>query len=190
MRDLGQSPLFMIRTGIHPGDEHLDQMLESRGYVVKDPVVIYACPVAHLTDIPIPRLTVFTIWEPLAISREIWAAGGIGPERVAVMERARGPKTTLLLRHREKPGGTAYAAIHDGIAMVHAVEILPHQRKQGLGGWVMRAAAFWAADHGANCISVMCTRANTGANALYTSLGMPVVGQYHYRLLPSEKDTK
>ncbi|WP_164660436.1 GNAT family N-acetyltransferase [Tropicibacter sp. Alg240-R139] len=179
MRDLGQKQIFMIR----PGDEALDAQLDARGYRVVDAVTIYSCPAKQLTDIAIPRVTVFTIWEPLAIMREIWAAGDIGPARLAVMERATGPKTGILLRHNEKPGGAAYAAIHDGIAMVHAVEIVPFQRKQGLGKWTMRGVAFWALDNGAETLSVMCTVENEGANALYRSLGMQPVSKYHYRHL-------
>ena len=179
MRDLGQKRIFMIR----PGDEALDAQLDARGYQVVDAVTIYACPAKQLTDIEIPRVTVFTIWEPLAIMREIWAAGGIGPARLAVMDRAKGPKTGILLRQNDKPGGAAYAAIHDGVAMVHAVEIVPFQRKQGLGKWAMRGAAFWARDNGAETLSVMCTDVNEGANALYRSLGMQPVSQYHYRHL-------
>lgn len=182
MRDMGQKPLFMIR----PQDGALDVALEALGYSVVDPVTIYACPVDLLTDLPIPRVTVFTIWEPLAIMREIWATGGIGPARLAVMGQAKGPKTGLLARHRDMPAGTAFAAIHDRTAMVHAVEILAHQRRQGMGRWIMRGAAHWAAENGADTLTVMCTRANTGANALYASLGMGVVGQYHYRHLPQE----
>ena len=45
----------------------------------------------------------------------------------------------------------------------------------------MRAAAFWARDNGAHTVSVMCTDANGPANGLYASLGMEVVGKYHYR---------
>lgn len=179
MRDLGQKQIFMIR----PGDEALDAQLDARGYQVVDAVTIYACPAKQLTDIEIPRVTVFTIWEPLAIMREIWAAGGIGPARLAVMGRAKGPKTGILLRQNDKPGGAAYAAIHDGVAMVHAVEIVPFQRKQGLGKWAMRGAAFWALENGAETLSVMCTDVNEGANALYRSLGMQPVSQYHYRHL-------
>ena len=186
MRALDQKPLFMIR----PGDEALDALLEARGYAILDPVVLYSSPVDQLTDLPLPRVTVFNIWEPLALMREIWAAAGIGPARLAVMDRAKGPKTAFLGRHREKPAGVAFAAIHDGIAMVHAVEILPHQRKQGMGSWFMRAAAFWAEQQGAQQLAVFCTRDNAGANALYSSLGMSVVGQYHYRHLPTEKDAK
>lgn len=179
MRDLGQKQIFMIR----PGDEALDAQLDARGYQVVDAVTIYSCPVEQLTDLAIPRVTVFTIWEPLAIMREIWAAGGIGPARLAVMERAKGPKTGILMRYNDKPGGAAYAAIHNDVAMVHAVEVVPFQRKQGLGKWAMRGAAFWALENGADTLSVMCTDANEGANALYRSLGMQPVSAYHYRHL-------
>lgn len=180
MRDMGQPRIFMIRQG----ETALDQALEQRGYLLRDPVTIYACPPAQLMDEPIPRVTVFSLWEPLAIMREIWATGGIGPARLAIMQRANGPKTGFLGRHRDKPAGTAYAAIHDGVAMVHAVEILAHQRRSGMGRWIMRAAAFWAAEQGAQTLSVMCTVENTAANALYRSLGMQPVAQYHYRHQP------
>ena len=183
MAAMGQKPLFMIR----PGDDRLDALLEARGYAIKDPVVAYACPVEHLTDIPVPRVTVLAVWEPLAIMREIWADAGIGPERLAVMERAEGAKTALLARYNDKPGGVAFVAVHQGVAMLHALEILPHQRQQGLGKWMMRGAAHWAAAEGAHTLSVVCTRENDGAIALYSGLGMSVVGRYHYRIFNGEE---
>lgn len=186
MSQLGQPPLFMIREG----QDWLDTDLEGRGYAIIDPVIAYAIQVADLTDVPVPRVTALPHWEPLAMTREIWTAGGIGPARVAVMDRARGPKTALLGRHADKPAGAAFVAIHNHVAMLHALEILPHQRQQGMGKWFMRAAAVWAQQNGANLLTVICTRANTGANALYTSLGMQPVGGYHYRHLPDRKDSK
>lgn len=180
---MGQPPLFMIRKG----QDDLDRLLDQRGFAVIDPVVGYACPTEMLCDIPMPRVTVLEVWEPLAIMREIWATGGIGPARLAVMDRAEGPKVALLGRFADKPAGVAFVAIHDGVAMLHALEILPHQRRQGMGVWFMRAAALWAQKHGAHTLSVICVRDNIGANALYTSLGMQPVGQYHYRYLPTGK---
>lgn len=179
MRAMGQTPLFMLRAG----EEDLDAALAARGYVVVDPVVMYACPIAQMTDIPIPRVTAFTIWEPLAIMAEIWAQGGIGPGRLEVMARAQ-VKTGLLARWNEQPAGAGFVGVADGIAMAHAIEVLPHQRKQGVAGWMMRKAAFWAAEQGAQTMSVLCTMANDGANALYRSLGMSPVGHYHYRQKP------
>ncbi|MGR3761648.1 GNAT family N-acetyltransferase [Roseobacteraceae bacterium NS-SX3] len=180
MRAMGQPCLFMIREG----ETELDARLAARGYEVKDPVNLWTCPAAQLTDAAIPRVTTFCVWEPLAIQREIWAAGGIGPERVAVMERAAAPKTALLGRYDDKPAGAGFVAIHESTAMVHALEILPHQRRKGMGAWMMRQAAFWAVENGAGELAVLCTKANEGANRLYASLGMGVAGEYHYRILP------
>jgi GNAT superfamily N-acetyltransferase len=176
MRARGETPLFQVR----PGQVDLDAELEARGYARLDPTRILACPIDRLTDRPIPRVTAFCIWEPLAIMEEIWEQGGIGPARRAVMVRAE-TKTAILGRWNEKPAGVAFAAVHEGIAMVHAMEILGHQRRQGVGGWLMRRAAFWARDEGATTMAVFCTEANTGGLALYTSLGLADVGQYHYR---------
>lgn len=184
MRNLGQAPLFMIRQG----QTALDDQLQARGYNVIDPVVAYAIPTAQLTTEPMPRVKAIAVWEPLAIMREIWAAGGIGPARVEVMHRVKGPKTGLIGRSGDKPAGTAFVAIHDGVAMMHAVEVVPFQRRKGVAQWFMRGAAFWAQEHGADTLAVVCTKENIGANALYSSLGMTPVGEYHYRLHPTEKD--
>lgn len=172
----GQNPLFMIR----PLDQDLDTLLAAQGYVIVDPTNVYRIAIERLTDVPLPRVTAFCIWEPLAIMREVWAKGGIGPERLDVMERAH-TKTGILARWNEKPAGAAFVAVQDDIAMVHAVEILPEQRRQGVAQWIMRAAAFWAQKQGASQVAVLCTEANSPANKLYSSLGFERVGQYHYR---------
>lgn len=182
MQTMEQPRLFQIRAG----DDSLDTMLADRGYVIVDPVNLYLALVDGVATRRPPPVTAFCVWEPLAIQIDIWAKGGIGPGRLAVMHRAKGPKTSILGRLNDHPGGTAFVAIHNGIAMVHAVEVLPHQRKQGMAGWFMRLAAFWARDNGASHIAVVCTQANTAANALYASLGMALVGQYHYRKHPDD----
>lgn len=179
MRAMGQRPLFMIREG----DGALDAALAARGYSRIDEVVLYAAPVTLLMDKPVPPVTCFHIWEPLAIMREIWALGGIGPARIDVMARAQ-TKTGILARWNEKPAGVAFAGVHAGVAMVHAVEVLAHQRKQGVAEWMMRAAAFWGAEQGARHLAVLCVTANTPANALYTKLGFARAGTYHYRQSP------
>jgi GNAT superfamily N-acetyltransferase len=178
MQNLGQPSLFMVREG----EAELDTLLAANGYAIKDPVNFYICPITHLTDVAIPRVTAFTIWEPLQIMRDIWATGGIDDKRVDVMDRSDCVKTGLLGRWNEQPAGTGYVAIHNRIAMVHALEILPHQRGMGVGKWMMRRAAFWAQAEGATHMSVICTQENAAANGLYTSLGMTLTGQYHYRI--------
>ncbi|MDX1785784.1 MAG: GNAT family N-acetyltransferase [Roseovarius sp.] len=181
MRSFGEVPRFMVR----PEQDALDEMLAQANYTVVDPVNIYACPVESLTGTKPPRTASFDIWEPMAIQLDIWQAGGIGPARIDVMCRAKGPKTALFGRDDNRPAATGFAAIHDGTAMVHALEVLPRHRKRGVGRHLMTHAAHWAAGHGATELSVVCTAANTGANTLYTSLGMSLVGHYHYRQHPT-----
>ena len=98
------------------------------------------------------------------------------------MHRAAAPKTTVLGRMNDTPAGTAFAAIHHGTAMLHAIETAAAFRRQGMARHMIRALAHWAQDQGAQTVALLVTRANTDANALYTSLGMALVGQYHYRI--------
>lgn len=177
MRALGQTPLFMIRAD----QAALDRMLAGRGYAVVDPVNAWLGPAAPLAANPLPRAGTFTVWEPLAIQIDLWAKGGIGPGRIAVMDRVRGRKTSILGRYDHAPAATAFVAIHDGIAMIHALEVPESSRRRGMAGMVCRQAAVWAVQNGASHLSALCTQANAAANALYSSLGLSVVGQYHYR---------
>ncbi|EBA13719.1 GNAT family N-acetyltransferase [Roseobacter sp. CCS2] len=180
MREASQTPLFMIREG----EDDLDHHLEARGYVIKDPTNLYAAPVADIAINRPPPVTSFEVWPPLAAQAEIWAQGGIGTGRLAVMDRAREPKTTLLGRLNDRPAGTGYVGIAADCAMIHALEISEGHRRQGLARHLTRAAAFWAQDNGADYLTLVTTQANIGANTLYSSLGMTLVGQYHYRTLP------
>jgi GNAT superfamily N-acetyltransferase len=181
MARLGQRPLFRVREG----EAALDALLAARGYGVLDPTDVLVLPVARLTDVKVPPVTTFTIWEPLAIMRDIWAQGGIGPARIEVMARAT-CKTGILARWNEKPAGVGFVAVQGNVAMVHAVEVLPQQRRQGVAGWIMRAAAFWAQAQGAQTLVVLCTQANGGAQRLYSALGFVRAGHYHYRQRPTE----
>lgn len=176
MRDLGQAPLFMLR----PAEADLDRMLDLRGYAIVDPVELHAAPIAQLGPPP-GDMEVFPHWPPLAMAVDIWAEAGIGPARIAVMARTAGPRTVFLARSRDRSVGVAFAAVHDGIVMLHAVDVLPEARRRGVGGQLVRAAASWGAAHGAKALGLAVTRANTPAKALYASLGLRVVGEYFYR---------
>ena len=182
---LGQPWLFLVRDG----EQALDAALNARGYRVHDPVYFRACAVADMA-VPVPPLSAFPHWPPLAIARDIWLDGGIGPARVDVMYRATGPKTAILARSADRPAGVAFAAIHGAEAMVHGLHVPQAFRRQGSAVNIMRAAAAWAQDHGATRISVAVTQGNAGANALYASLNMPIVGQYHYRLREARQEAK
>ncbi len=175
MAALGQPALFLIRHG----DGALDAALAARGYGVVDPVVAYACAADRLD--PPPPMTTFAHWPPLAIAHDLWAEGGIGPARLAVMHRVTGPKAAILSRLADRPCGVAFVALHGRAAMLHALETTPARRRQGSARHILHAAAAWARAQGADTLSLVVTEANVPARALYASLGMQAVGQYHYR---------
>jgi GNAT superfamily N-acetyltransferase len=179
MRDWGQAPLFRLV----PGQDALDAALAARGYRHRDPTHLLTCPLAPLLEIEPPRLSCFDIWPPLAVMAEIWQAGGIGPDRIAVMARVAAPRTALLGRLGDRPSGTAYVAIAGTTAMVHALEVRDSARRAGLARRMMGHAARWADRQGATTMAVLVTEANAPALALYASLGMRRAGRYHYRKL-------
>jgi GNAT superfamily N-acetyltransferase len=170
-------PLVLIR----PADTALDAALADRGWRVVDPVVIYAAPVADLLA-ELPPLATFPHWPPLAIACSLWDDGGIGPERLAVMDRAEGPKTAILARDGDHSAGVVFVSCCGGEAMLHALDVRPTHRRRGIGTTLLHAAAVWAAEAGAERLSLAVTERNSAARALYARLGMQVVGQYHYRM--------
>ncbi|MEY1557436.1 GNAT family N-acetyltransferase [Yoonia sp. R2331] len=182
MHALSQTPLFMIREG----EDALDALLADAGYVVKDPSVLYAAPAAAIATERPPPVTAFTVWPPLAVQRDIWAAGGIGDGRLAVMSRAPQPKTSFLGRINDRPAATVFVGVDGDCAMIHALEVAVAHRKQGLARHLTRAAAFWALEQGCTFLTLVTTEANAAANHLYSSLGMTLVGRYHYRTLPKD----
>nr|WP_227754409.1 GNAT family N-acetyltransferase [Stagnihabitans tardus] len=98
------------------------------------------------------------------------------------MERVKGPKAVILARSDDKPSGAGFVAVHGATAMIHAVEVRPAMRRRGAGRHILLAAAAFAAEHGARTLALAVTEGNSAARALYSSLGMQVVGQYHYRI--------
>ena len=183
MRDLGQEVVFMVRDG----EDALDARLAEAGCFVRDATLIRACRITDLTGPPIPPVTAFAVWPPLAAQRDIWAEGHIGPARLAVMARVTGPKTTIFGRIDDRPAGTLFVAMHGETAMLHALEVSPAHRRKGLAQHLTRAAARWAQRQGATQFSLLVTATNAGANALYAGLGLAVVGRYHYRVLPEDQ---
>jgi ribosomal protein S18 acetylase RimI-like enzyme len=178
MRGWGQTPLFRLT----PDQTEIDRRLAEAGYAVKDPVALYATPVASLVDRRDETVKVFRVASPLAMVDEIWARGGIGPGRRAVMNRPNGPRMTLMARADDRPVGVAFVAVDGDTAMIHAIEVAPEHRRKGGGALLMRGAASFAAEHGAEWLALAVTEANAPARALYERLGITLAGSYHYRI--------
>jgi GNAT superfamily N-acetyltransferase len=175
-RAQGAPPLVQVR----PWDGALDAELAALGYRAFDESVLYLASAERIAG-AMPHASVYWSAERLAVMEEIWQAGGTSPARLGVMDRAPGPKTFLLCRAGDRAAGTGFAVIAEGVAMVHAIEVLAELRRKGVARLLMRGAASWAAQNGAGWLALAVTAANAEARALYESLGMEEAARYHYR---------
>ena len=178
MRAMGQKPLFIVRGA----QAQLDELLAGMGYRVKDPVDVLMARSADLAHYSQPDMKVIFAPEPMPIQAEIWEAGGINAARLDVMRHAKGPKTCLLGRHENHPVAAGFLACHNNIAMVHAVEVLPAARRQGVAKAMMQGAAWWALQQGADWFGCLTVSENLPAQRLYRKMGMETATQYHYRV--------
>ncbi len=175
---MDQTPTFMIRNG----NEDLDRQLDNMGFCLVDPVLILSGPVENIAKIDPAPLAAIPSVEPLALMEELWIRSGINQGRIDVTLRTHGPKTWLFSRHDDKPAGGAFAAVSGRIAMVHALFVIPAQRRAGVGRNLMGRAAIWGRENGATDLAVVTTGENLPAQGLFRGLGMEIVGNYHYRI--------
>ena len=102
---------------------------------------------------------------------------GASDHRAARLRQGRGDRRCRCCRHQ-----LIALSQHPVHRTTDAVEVVAHQRRQGVAEWMMRAAAFWGTAEGATHLAVLCVTENTAANALYTKLGFAEAGRYHYRI--------
>lgn len=170
-----------LRFRLSPRQPALDAALSARGYTASEPSLLMAAPVAGLLAIEVPRLSAFDLWPPLAIMTEIWREGGIGPDRLAVMDRVDVPRTALFGRQGDRPAAAAFLAAGDGIAMIHALHVRSEARRNGLARRLLGHAARWAAAAGCTHLALSVSEGNAPAVALYRAIGMAEADRYLYR---------
>jgi len=178
MKALSQPYIFLIGKE----ERELDFTLETLGYNIVTPSVIYGCDIDRVSNFDIPPITTFNVWPPLEIMKKIWIEGGVSESRLSVMERSKGEKTTILGRVSNVVAGCAFVSIYSGISMVHSVLVHPNFRRKGLGRYMLNESAKWASGRGSSYIALQVTEQNNEARSLYKNLGMEVKGSYHYRV--------
>ncbi len=169
MLAMGQPKLFQLY-----GDRGLDAWLAADGYRKFDEVTLYAIPAAQMAGEVVEGPE-----NPTPALAEFWAAQGIGEGRLDVMRRVAGPKICLLMGDVH---AAAFVAADSDIALIHALEVSPNHRRQGLGRRMMEGAAAWAVANGIDTLGLVVLSDNEGARALYETLGMQDCGTYHYRI--------
>ncbi|TXB68791.1 GNAT family N-acetyltransferase [Paracoccus aurantiacus] len=179
-RSWGQPPAFRLSEGQGIEAEDLRAALQSRGFRRHTPTRLLCADLGALTDTPVPRVTCFAVWPPLAIQRELWTEQGIGAARQAIMARVTLPKVALLGRIEDRAAAVGFVAAGESLAILHALEVLPSLRRKGLARWMLREAAFWAAGQGCDTLALAVTSENAPALSLYDEMGFRDIGGYSY----------
>ncbi len=180
MRGWGQRPLFQLTDA----DAALAAELSARSYAVKDPTVFMAAPAEALAARDLAPVRQVECAAPLAAMEAIWALDDVGPARLAVMERAKGPKTYFALRLKDRIAGVAFVAVDRDVALLHALVVDPALRRCGVGVASAIASARFGLSHGTETLALAVTEANAPALALYRGVGLVQCGGYRYLAAP------
>lgn len=174
-RDL--TPRFQL----WPEDETLDAALDARGYTAYDRSLLMARPASLPWPAKDERCVAVEVRTRLAGLETLWADGGVGPARQAVLART-GSRATIFLGRVDMAPAGAVAIVQDGeVAVTQALWVMPAHRGCGLARCLMAAAGRSAAARGANVIAHAVVATNDSAIRLYESLGFTAFGAYHYR---------
>lgn len=174
MDALDQKPSFAVFDSDPPA---LDTALAAQGFAMGDRVALMA--LALQDDV---HGDVTAHWPPIPAQAALWQAAGIGPARLAIMARAPAPRAALALHVDGSLAACAFVALDRGIAVLHALEVIPALRRQGLGRRMMQGAASWARAQGAMHLALLVVEGNLPARALYDGLGYHRVTGMHYRI--------
>ena len=178
LRKLGKSEIFMI----YQSDSLFEKELDKLNYQVFDKSYIFEIPVTELIKSKPPPISMFSIWPPLHIQKELWNSNGIGWQRQSVMNRVSQIKTSILGRWSDNPVASAFIAKSGNVAFLHALVVDQNFRRQGVARALMHHAGQWAEKHSCAKLMVVTTEANVAATSLYTSLEFQLVNKYHYRI--------
>ena len=178
LKKLGKSEIFMI----YQSDSLFEKELNKLNYQVFDKSYIFEISVTKLIKSKPPPISMFSIWPPLHIQKELWNSNGIGWQRQSVMNRASQIKTSILGRWSDNPVASAFIAKSGNVAFLHALVVDENFRQQGVARALMQHAGQWAEKHSCAKLMVVTTEANVAATSLYTSLEFQLVNKYHYRI--------
>ena len=178
LKKLGKSEIFMI----YQSDSLFEKELDKLNYQVFDKSYIFEIPVTELIKSKPPPISMFSIWPPLHIQKELWKSNGIGWQRQSVMNRVSQIKTSILGRWSDNPVASAFIAKSGNVAFLHALVVDENFRQQGVARALMQHAGQWAEKHSCAKLMVVTTEANVAATSLYTSLEFQLVNKYHYRI--------
>lgn len=175
-------------------DTDLDRELARRGYHVDTPTLVLTAAAREVAVAATPvggHGDVRTDSEPDAAWLAVYHYRGQELPSVARALLLSAPLQVFAsVRDAHGPASAvARGASSRGWTGITAMEVHPAQRRQGLARRLIGRLATWALDHGDDALYLQVAEANTGARALYESVGFSVHHGYHYRVAPEHPTT-
>ncbi|MFJ3957854.1 GNAT family N-acetyltransferase [Arthrobacter sp. NPDC090010] len=178
-----QPALFQLTSS--PEDAALDERLEELGYRVRTPTMFMVRGGAG--TLPVPSHSVELYPEPVRDWFDAWwlTSGHGGPQDAdtarAILERGR--SSYALVRGGDGGVVAVGQAIHVGtLSGIYGMVTREARRRQGLARSIVSSLV--NAVPGGDGFWLSVARSNTGAQALYRSLGFREAGEYWYRSAP------
>jgi N-acetylglutamate synthase len=182
---VGQSPLFRIPDLIEHRAEDLDRM----GFVPEGRTVTLAkspvmAPSMNTTAVSLTTSADtgwFAAWRALRPDLDAAAVAAVRRSVDALMV----PTAFACRRVDGQPVAVAYAALHDGIAVLESMVTHAAHRGRGHARAVVDRLVGWSSAAGAEIFALQVEASNAPARALYASAGITQeLYGYHYRRAP------
>lgn len=182
--DRGLPCVFSVGGGATPG---LDAALRARGYRVVDPTLIMTARLApgepgEREEPGEPGEKVELAEAPSQAWLDTWWSvdGRFGGDGLATAARIlTGVPAVYASLGREAVGRGVVQGEWFGI---YSMAVLPHARRRGHGGKMLRALLSHARAQGTQRAYLVVVESNTAARSLYERQGFTVAGRYHYRV--------
>ncbi len=166
----------------------LDEVLDRRGYALAatTDVLVRAVTDAGADDsAEIPGITVTSAEEPddgwMAGWLAVKASGAVVDAAVARALVSGSPALYLTAEDADGVVGVLRAAFADDWIGLSCLMVVPRARRHGIGRLLTTVGLRQAGERGAARAFLQVEVANTGAVALYQSLGFRPAQRYHYR---------
>lgn len=162
--------------------------LQARGYAPEGEAVLFEAAADAIAEQARRRgPVVIEARAPLAALDFHWSAGGVGPERRAVMARRDADHATIFVaREGAHFAGAVFASRAGERVFAHALHVGERSRRKGVGAALLAAAAAYGRRAGADRLTAATLQHNEGAHHLMRALGMEPVLAYGYFTKPIE----
>lgn len=178
-RSRGQPPAFRLT----PLSFDLEDALARRGYRWwRNGASVMTGALGSLTGLPTPET--YTAVSAPAADDTWYRLSGHGADVRAILndmfDGVSPPSLHASMCHGDQPVAIGRGVLHDGHLVIFGMETAPGHRRRGLATAVIGRLARWAAEFGADQLSLQVELGNDGARALYEALGLTVRYDYRY----------